>query len=83
MLTRSHSRSTGAYALLTFLAEILGSRPLPGSLDLVSCLLETLNKVVHDTSSSAADKTYVEQLLMSALENAAVNIPVSALSAQC
>ncbi|GJE92911.1 U3snoRNP10 and BP28CT domain-containing protein [Phanerochaete sordida] len=69
------SRSTGVYSLLSFLGEILGSKPLPGSLDLVSCLLETLSKVVHDTSSSSAEKTYAEQLLMSALENAAVNIP--------
>lgn len=62
--------------MLTFLSEILGAKPLPGSLDLVSHILETLGNVVHDTSSSIAEKTYVEQLLMSALENAATNIPV-------
>lgn len=75
LLTLPCSRGTSAYSLLTFFSEILGSKPLPGLLDLVSCLLETLSKVVHDTSTSAAEKTYVEQLLMSALENAAVNIP--------
>ncbi|EKM52689.1 uncharacterized protein PHACADRAFT_101069 [Phanerochaete carnosa HHB-10118-sp] len=69
------SRSAGTYSLLSFLSELLGSKPLPGSIELVSCLLETLTKVVHDTSSSSAEKTYVEQLLMSALENASANIP--------
>ena len=44
----------------------------------MSCLLETLGKVVHDTSASVAEKAYVEQLLMSGLDNAATNIPVSA-----
>ena len=70
-------RSGDTYVLLSLLGEVLGSKPLPGSLDLVTSLLETLSKVVHDTASSPADKTYTQQLLMSALENAANNIPVS------
>ena len=75
----SHSSSSNAYGLLTFLGEILGAKPLPGSAELVSGLLDTLSRVVHDSSVSVAEKTYVEQLLMSALENAAMNIPVSYL----
>ena len=63
--------------MLVLLAETISSRPLPGSVELASCLLETLNKVVHDASSSVTDKSYVEQLLMSAVENAATNVPVS------
>jgi hypothetical protein len=81
-LHHSHtcSRSSNTYAFLTFLSEILSAHPLPGSLDLVSSLLDTLGKVVHDTSISIAEKTYVEQLLMSALENAAINIPASRIA---
>ncbi|KIP06398.1 hypothetical protein PHLGIDRAFT_128310 [Phlebiopsis gigantea 11061_1 CR5-6] len=71
---KTDSETNEAYSLLTLLAEVLGAKPLPGSLELVSCLLETLGKVVHDTSASVAEKTYVEQLLMSALDNAATNI---------
>lgn len=59
------------------LAEILGSKNLPGSPELISSLLETLTKVVHD--ATAADKAFVEQVLMSALENAALSMPVSSL----
>ncbi|KAH9921142.1 uncharacterized protein B0H18DRAFT_1086220 [Fomitopsis serialis] len=41
---------------LTLMAEVLGSKSLPGSSDL-SC---------HDSSAVPADKTYLEQLLMTA-----------------
>ncbi|TFK37695.1 hypothetical protein BDQ12DRAFT_685121 [Crucibulum laeve] len=59
---------------LTLLVEILGTKSLPGSLELISHLLETLNKVIQSVSSSQADVSYIEQLLMSAIENAATNI---------
>ena len=65
--------------MLVLLAETISSKPLLGSVELASCMLETLNKVVHDVSSSVTDKSYVEQLLMSAVENAAINVPVSEL----
>ncbi|TCD67119.1 snoRNA-binding rRNA-processing protein utp10 [Steccherinum ochraceum] len=60
---------------LTLLAELLGSKKFPGSVDLVSALLDTLTKVVHDAPSTESDKVFVEQLLMSALENVALSMP--------
>ncbi|OBZ74951.1 U3 small nucleolar RNA-associated protein 10 [Grifola frondosa] len=56
-------------ASLTFLVEVLGSKSIFGSLELVSCLLETLSKV-HHTHQEAADKRFLEQLLMIAMEKA-------------
>lgn len=55
---------------------MLGTRSLPGSLDLISHLLETLNRVVQSVSPTQADVSYIEQLLMSAIENAANKITV-------
>ncbi|EKM74924.1 hypothetical protein AGABI1DRAFT_123475 [Agaricus bisporus var. burnettii JB137-S8] len=60
---------------LTLLAEILGTKSLPGSLDLVSALLDTLSKVIQSSSGLRAEANYIEQMLMSAIENAAANIP--------
>jgi U3 small nucleolar RNA-associated protein 10 len=54
---------------LSMLSEVLASRSLPGSLDLISHLLETLNKVMQSVASPQADVTFVEQSLISAIEN--------------
>lgn len=62
---------------LTLLAEILSASPLPGSLDLISRLLDTLNNVLHYEPPAQGDKSYVEQLLMSAVESAANKVVVS------
>ncbi|PPR01672.1 hypothetical protein CVT24_001501 [Panaeolus cyanescens] len=59
---------------LTLLAEVLGSKSLPGSLDLVSRLLETLNKVIQAFPSTQADVAYIEQLFMSAIESSTSKI---------
>ncbi|OCH90866.1 hypothetical protein OBBRIDRAFT_729952 [Obba rivulosa] len=69
--------STDEYRLstLSLLAEVLGSKPVPGSLELITCLLDTLSKVVHDTSAVAADKNYLEQILITAIENAVSSMP--------
>lgn len=61
---------------LSLFVEVLGTKPLPGSLDLISRLLETLNRVVQSASSTSADMSYIEQLLMSAVENAAEKVLV-------
>ena len=42
----------------------------------MSCMLDVLSKVIHDTSSGTTDKSYLAQLLMSAVENAATNVEV-------
>lgn len=49
---------------------------MTGSLDLATTLLETLSKVVHDESQESGEKVFTIQLLMSALENVATNMPV-------
>ncbi|KAL1745319.1 armadillo-type protein [Schizophyllum fasciatum] len=63
-------------ARLTMLAEVLAAKGLPGSLDLVACLLETLGAVVH-SPSSGAEVGYIVQLLMSSIGNAAGKVTSS------
>ncbi|KAA1474189.1 hypothetical protein DENSPDRAFT_781033 [Dentipellis sp. KUC8613] len=63
-----------ALAKLSLLAEVLSGISLPGSLDLLSCLMDLLNKVANTNAASQADTVYVEQLLMSVIENVAANI---------
>jgi U3 small nucleolar RNA-associated protein 10 len=64
---------------LTLLAEVLGAQSLPGSLDFVARLLETLGLIVQHQSQAQVDMSYLEQLFMTAVENAADNIPVRPL----
>ncbi|KAJ7756261.1 hypothetical protein B0H16DRAFT_696293 [Mycena metata] len=59
---------------LSLLAEVLASVALPGSLDLVSRLLETLHNVVQSPTSADVDISYIEQSLMSAVEHSAEKI---------
>ncbi|KAF8064012.1 hypothetical protein FPV67DRAFT_198389 [Lyophyllum atratum] len=66
--------SEDALPRLSLFVEVIGTRSLPGSLDLISNLLETLNRVLQSESTAQADMSYVEQLLMSAIENAANKI---------
>ena len=61
---------------MTLLAETLAVIPLPGSMDLIIRLLDVLNNVLHYNSPSQGDKSYVEQLLMSTIENVAERIIV-------
>lgn len=72
-LTRS---SSDTLPRLSLLVEILGTKSLPGSLDLISCLLDTLNKVVQSLPPAQADVNYIEQLLMSAMESVSSKITV-------
>ncbi len=61
---------------LTFLAEALANHQLPGSLELVSELLEVLGQVVNGSTTSQSDTGYTEQLLMSAVDSAASQVKV-------
>lgn len=61
---------------LAALAEVIGSQKIVGSLELVSSLLDTLQKVMSNVSPDAADRRFVEQILMSALENVVENFSV-------
>ncbi|EPQ56067.1 hypothetical protein GLOTRDRAFT_129071 [Gloeophyllum trabeum ATCC 11539] len=61
---------------MTILAEIVHAQPIVGSAELVTCLVETLGKVAHCDSWGQTEKSYIEQLLMSALERmSAQSIP--------
>jgi U3 small nucleolar RNA-associated protein 10 len=62
---------------LTLLAEIISSNTLPGSIELISRLLETLNTVVQYVSPTRGDLSFLEQLLMSAVDNVADKVSVS------
>ncbi|EJD05052.1 uncharacterized protein FOMMEDRAFT_105292 [Fomitiporia mediterranea MF3/22] len=68
----SDSEST-SLSRLAFLAEILSSQKLPGSLDLVSALLDALSRVASSTAARA-DIIYAQQLLMTCLESAVSHI---------
>ncbi|KAJ7042839.1 hypothetical protein C8F04DRAFT_1251651 [Mycena alexandri] len=59
---------------LSLLAEVLAGVALPGSLDLVSRLLETLHNVVQSPTSADVDISYIEQSFMSAVEHSAEKI---------
>jgi U3 small nucleolar RNA-associated protein 10 len=65
-----------AFPRLSLLAEVLASVSFPGSLDLVSRLLETLHNVVQSTTSTDVDISYIEQSIMWAVEHSAERITV-------
>jgi U3 small nucleolar RNA-associated protein 10 len=73
----SNPSSADLFPSLALYAEVLAASQLPGSLDLISRLLDTLNNVLHYEPLAQGDKSYVEQLLMSAVESAALNVVVS------
>ncbi|KAG9310965.1 hypothetical protein JVU11DRAFT_8842 [Chiua virens] len=57
---------------LSLLAEVLGTTDIPGSLDLISTLLDILNKVGRsDLCWGPSDTSYVCQMLMAAIEKSA------------
>ncbi len=61
---------------LSILVEILGTKALPGSLDLTSRLFDTLNRVIQNLPATQADVVYISQLLMSAIESTSSKIVV-------
>ncbi|KAH7920221.1 hypothetical protein BV22DRAFT_1199044 [Leucogyrophana mollusca] len=61
-------------ASLILLAEILASKELPSSLDLISHLLDTLNKIMHQELESPPDISYVSQMLMATVEKVAAKV---------
>jgi U3 small nucleolar RNA-associated protein 10 len=75
-LITNSSSPDDSLACLTLLAEVLGAQSLPGSLDFVARLLETLGLIVQYQSQAQVDMSYLEQLFMTAVENAADNISV-------
>ncbi|OJA15136.1 hypothetical protein AZE42_07566 [Rhizopogon vesiculosus] len=63
----SHGNIEERMSMLTFLAEILGTKELPGSLDLLTQLLDTLGKIIHHDSPVPSDTSYICQMLMAAV----------------
>lgn len=63
---------------LILLCEVLANNPLPGSIELVCRLLEALNEVTQGVPHVQADVVYLQQVLMSAVENAASRVEVHA-----
>ena len=64
---------------LAFLVEALTGIPLPGDKDLISCLLETLSNVSRSEGRPTAGVAYIEQLLMSCIQNASAAAQVKFL----
>ncbi|KAF9021672.1 hypothetical protein BDZ89DRAFT_1137818 [Hymenopellis radicata] len=57
---------------LTVLAEVLAAATLPGSLDIIIALVQTLNNVIQSsTTSDFVDVAFIEQSLMTAVANVA------------
>ena len=61
---------------MTTLAEFLVAHPIPGSVELLSTILDALTRVFH-SHSPQSDANYIMQLLMSILESVASSISVS------
>ena len=75
--TYSDATPDDSFTLLTTFVEVLAAKDLPGSIDLVSRLLDTLNNVMHYEAPAQGDKSFVEQLIMSAIGNSAEKVIVS------
>lgn len=76
-MARRNVASDDSFILLTTFVEVLAASDLPGSIDLISRLLDTLNNVLHYETPTQGDKSFVEQLLMSAIDNCAEKVVVS------
>ncbi|KAG8215319.1 hypothetical protein J3R82DRAFT_8910 [Butyriboletus roseoflavus] len=69
-----HASEISKLQPLSLLAEVLGTTEIPGSLDLISNLLETLNKIVRSDLWGPSDTSYVCQMLIAAIEKSASRI---------
>ncbi|TDL26887.1 hypothetical protein BD410DRAFT_763071 [Rickenella mellea] len=69
--TIANDTETDNLATLTLLSEILSTQKLPPSMELISCLLETLHRVASLPAASHSELNYIEQLLMSSIASAA------------
>jgi hypothetical protein len=79
---RADAEDSEALGSLTFLAEVLSGVSLPGDKDLISCLLEVLSNVARSEERSTAGVAYIEQLLMSCIQNASAAAQVSTTIAE-
>lgn len=56
--------------------EVLSTRQLPGSYELVSALLEILGRVASLRDIAQSEISYLQQLIMAAVEASALQIKV-------
>ncbi|KAK0200852.1 hypothetical protein DFS33DRAFT_1386800 [Desarmillaria ectypa] len=56
---------------LSILAEVLATTSLPGSFDIIAAMVQALSSVIQSSSSDNVDISFIEQSMMSAIDNAA------------
>ena len=61
---------------LTFLAEVMSAQELPGSLDLISALLDSLARILGSVATTRPELIYIEQLFMTCIDSVASQIKV-------
>ncbi|KAK0447887.1 uncharacterized protein EV420DRAFT_1647628 [Desarmillaria tabescens] len=56
---------------LSILAEVLATTSLPGSFDVIAAMVQALSSIIQSSSSDNVDISFIEQSMMSAIDNAA------------
>ncbi|KAK0216141.1 armadillo-type protein [Armillaria fumosa] len=56
---------------LSILAEVLATTSLPGSFDVIAAMVQALSSIIQSSSSDNVDISFVEQSMMSAIDNVA------------
>ncbi|KAK0476138.1 hypothetical protein IW261DRAFT_1643515 [Armillaria novae-zelandiae] len=56
---------------LSILAEVLATTSLPGSFDVIVAMVQALSSIIQSSSSDNVDISFVEQSMMSAIDNVA------------
>jgi hypothetical protein len=77
--TKEQNTTKDSLEELAICADILGSAPVPGSPELISCLLETLGTLTQYDPRAHSETFYIQQRLMAAIEHAAAKIDVEIL----
>ena len=62
---------------MSLLFEVLSSQKLEGSVELVSSIMELLNRVAQRTDLSGSESSYIEQLAMACIDSSASRVKVS------
>ncbi|KAG7447396.1 uncharacterized protein BT62DRAFT_967377 [Guyanagaster necrorhizus] len=56
---------------LSILAEVLATASLPGSFDVIVAMVQALSSIIQSSSSDNVDISFIEQSMMSAIDNVA------------
>ncbi|KDQ16943.1 hypothetical protein BOTBODRAFT_144298 [Botryobasidium botryosum FD-172 SS1] len=76
----SDEPSDASMQSLSIVLEIMAAKPLPGALELVACLLETLSRLCNLHASAKSEFDYLEQLCLTGLESAVDNIETTSFT---